>query len=260
MGGRSSRAGTAHGMAATPVQRAPVRAAVPQAAPSTPLAQTPSQSPAAASQPPTGTHFPDLTRAQQQALLQAQRQRQTQARLLAIRDYTDPTPQANGYAMSQNANYAMENGLPLTRAQQVMINNLRALMGPIGAQTTLYRADHDNVLRQLGVGNYATMTQAQLKNALVGQTWTSKGLTSTSHNTRQNPFWPGNYMGGGREVQMRIHTSKTAKVALVQRSQAEVVLDVGTNFRVTGVRLTNRWARPRVGGRKRVVEIDVEAW
>lgn len=260
MGGRSSSAGAAHGMAATPQQRTPASIAAPQAAPSPPQTQTAAQNPAAASQPPTGTHFPDLTPAQQNLLLQAQRQRQTQPRLLAIRDYTDPRPQANGYAMSQNANYALENGLPLTRAQQTMVNNLRGLMGPIGTQTTLYRADHDNVLRQLGVSNYATMTQAQLQNALVGQTWTSKGLTSTSHNTRQNPFWPGNYMGGGREVQMRIHTSKTTKVALVQRSQAEVVLDTGTNFRVTGVRLTNRWAHPRVGGRKRVVEIDVEAW
>ena len=259
MGGRSSSASSAHGMAVTPARSAPVRAAAPQATP-TPPTQTAAQSPAAVSQPPTGTYFPDLTQAQQTALLQAQRQRQTQPRLLAIRDYTDPTPQANGFALSQNTNYALENGLPLTRAQQTMFNNLRQLMGPIGTQTTLYRADHDNILRQLGVSNYANMTQAQLQNALVGQTWTSKGLTSTSHNTRQNPFWPGNYMGGGREVQMRIHTSKTAKVALVQRSQAEVVLDAGTHFRVTGVRLTNRWAYPRVGGRKRVVEIDVEAW
>ena len=59
---------------------------------------------------------------------------------------------------------------------------------------------------------------------------------------------------------MRLHTGKGTKVALVQRSQAEVVLDIGTNFRITGVRETGTWARPRVGGRKKVIELDVEVW
>ncbi len=209
--------------------------------------------------PPTGHHFPPLTQNQQDTLLAAQRPKQDQAALYAIYEYTSPGAQRNGYSLSQNTNHALENGQPLSPRQQAMVSGLNKLMGPIGVETTLYRADHDDFLRRMGV-DYQHLTIAQLKQQLIGRTWQPKGFTSTSHDKSKNPFWPGNYQSGGREVIMRIHTGRSTKIALVQRSQAEVVLGVGTNFRITGVRDTGTWAHPRVGGRKKVIEIDVDTW
>lgn len=239
MGGRGGSSGGSHGAAPRPTATATRGANV--------------------SRPPTGSHFPDLDAAQQQAILNAQRPKQTQAALYSIHEYTRAAPQSNGFSLSQNTNWALENGQPLTQRQQSMKDGLQSLMGAIGHETTLYRADHDDILQRLGV-NYQNMTVSQMKQALVGRSWQSKGFTSTSHDKSKNPFWPGNYAGGGREVVMRIHTGKGTKVALVQRSQAEVVLDIGTNFRITGVRDTGTWAYPRVGGRKKVIELDVEVW
>lgn len=252
MGGRGGSSRGSHGGAVAPT-----------AARSTPARATPAPRATAprapVSGPPTGSSFPELNAAQQQAILNAQRPKQNQASLYAIHEYTRATPQSNGFSLSQNTNWALENGQRLTQRQQAMKNGLQSLMGPIGHETTLYRADHDDFLQRLGV-NYQTMTVSQMQQALVGRSWKTKGFTSTSHDKSKNPFWPGNYAGGGREVVMRIHTSKSTKVALVQRSQAEVVLDIGTNFKITGVRDTGTWARPRVGGRKKVIEIDVDVW
>lgn len=244
MGGRGGSIRGAHGGAVSPTGSSPAPRAR-QAAP--------------VSGPPTGRSFSDLTAAQQQAILNAQRPKQNQQSLYAIHEYTRAAPQSNGFSLSQNTNWALENGQPLTQRQQAMKDGLQSLMGRIGYETTLYRADHDDILRRLGV-NYQNMTVSQMKQALVGRSWKTKGFTSTSHDKSKNPFWPGNYASGGREIVMRIHTGKGTKVALVQRSQAEVVLDVGTNFRITGVRDTGTWARPRVGGRKKVIEIDVDVW
>lgn len=256
MGGRGGSSSGSHGGAVAPVATRSAQGRV------TPARSTNAPVGAAAAPvagPPTGTSFPDLNASQQQAILAAQRPKQNQTSLYAIHEYTRATPQSNGYSLSQNTNWALETGRPLTQRQAAMKNGLQSLMGPIGHETTLYRADHDDILKRLGV-NYQTMTTSQLKQALVGRSWQTKGFTSTSHDKSKNPFWPGNYAGGGREIVMRIHTSKSAKVALVQRSQAEVVLDIGTNFRITGVRDTGTWARPRVGGRKKVIEIDVDVW
>ena len=249
MGGRGGSAGGSHG-AAPASSSTPARA--------TPRARAQS-APVAASGPPTGRSFPPLSSSQQAAILAAQRPKQDQASLYAIHEYTRATPQSNGYSLSQNTNYALENGQRLTARQRSMKDGLQRLMGPIGYETTLYRADHDDFLQRMGI-SYQQLTTAQLKQTLVGRQWQSKGFTSTSHDRSKNPFWPGNYAGGGREVIMRLHTGKGTKVALVQRSQAEVVLDIGTNFRITGVRETGKWAYPRVGGRKKVIELDVEVW
>lgn len=264
MGGRGGSLTNSHAAPAVPQPAVLAQQPSPtsnQPSPAVPQPAVQAQQPApASSRPPTGHNFPDLTLAQQQALLQMQRPRQDQAALLSIKDYTDATPQSNGYALSQNTNHALENGHRLTAQQRQMASGLKKLMGPIGAEATLYRADHDDILKRLGVSNYSGMTTSQLRQALVGQTWTAKGFTSTAHSSRMNPFWPGGSSGGGREVLMKLHTSRTVRAALVQRRQAEVLLDTGTHFRITSVKMTGAMAHPRTGGRKPVIEIEAEVW
>ena len=138
MGGRGGSIRGAHGGAVSPTGSSPAPSAR-QTTRATPV-----------SVPPTGRSFSDLTAAQQQAILNAQRQKQNQQSLYAIHEYTRAAPQSNGFSLSQNTNWALENGQPLTQRQQAMKDGLQSLMGRIGYETTLYRADHDDILRRLG--------------------------------------------------------------------------------------------------------------
>ena len=230
-------------------------------APGTATAQRPTaQGTPPASQPPTGNSFPQMTQSDIRAMLAAQKQLSTPASRQAVKDYVNPAQQSNGYGISQNLNHAMSYGQQLTPKQQAIKDGLQSIMVPIGVETTLHRADHDSVLKALGINNYQQLTGAQLKKQLVGRTITTKEFWSTSHDPSKNPFLPGGIQGGGREVHLIIHTSKTTRGALIQSSQAEILLDAGTNVRVTGVRYTGQTAHPRVGGAKKVVEIEVEVW
>lgn len=103
-------------------------------------------------------------------------------------DYINPVMQSNGKALSQNANWAAANGLPLTKRQQAMMDAVDKLAKPIGQETTLYRADHDDFLKRLKVNNYQSMSDSQLRKALVGKTWTNDCLESTAYDSRDNPF------------------------------------------------------------------------
>jgi len=211
------------------------------------------------SQPPTGKAT-TFTTADQNAMLQRQRAQMDGNSRQAINDYTNPAQQANGYALSQNMNHKLNTGQPLTAAEKKLQGELDKIMVPIGKETTLYRATHDNFLTRMGfdVNNYST--NAQLNKALTGVTWQEKGFQSTSHTASKNPFWPGGYMSGGREVLIKIHTGSGAKAALVQTSQAEVLLARGTNYRITGAKFTGGRAYPQKGGVKKIIEIDVEVW
>jgi len=247
---------TSHGTTATaPIPAAVAPAVVTVAAPAAAAQAAP------VSGPPTGHVFPDLTNAQQQALLQNQRSLQNAATQQAVRYYTDPTQTSTGFGKAQNLNHKLENGQPLTAAEKTMKNDLRKLMQPIGSEVTLYRGDHDALLQRLGVSDYTKMTISQLQRAVVGKTLVTKGFMSTTHTPNLSPFMPGGFLGGGREVIMHIHTAKSARIALIQKSQGEVLLDTGTHIRVQAVRSTGSYATPRASTkRKPVVEIDLEVW
>lgn len=258
------RLAASHGLSTAPQPQAATNtvAAVQQAA--APVQQT-APVPAPVSQPPTGAHgFPELTAAQQTALVASQRTRRDWNTYQANQDYINPTQTSTGFGFAQNVNYALESGTAISKLSpraQRMVAGLDKLMGPIGHETTLYRGDHDDfITRHFGIKNPGQMSDAQLRKALVGKSWTAKGFTSTSHDKAKSPFLPGGMLGGGREVQLTIHTSKSLKMAMVQQSQAEVALGRGTQFKITGVRHTGRTAYPRAGGAKKVIEIIVEAW
>lgn len=258
MGGRGGSLGGSHGVAT----QTATRAVSAQAAQAAPVAQPAARQTAAAiSVPPTGVNgFPHMTQADIDAKLTQQRKLADSATRQAVAVYIDPTPERNGYAQSQNLNYAMTQGTPLTAAQQRTAAGLNKIMSPIGVETTLYRADHDTFFTELGIKNYQNMSVQQLRNALVGKTWQSKSFTSTAHDSRKNPFWPGGYMSGNREVLIRYHTSATLKCALVQQSQAEVLLAPKSNFRITGIRNSKTGSRRTYKKGLPVMEIEVEVW
>lgn len=254
MGGRGGSLGGSHGVTAqTTTSTVPA-----QAAPPAPAVQQ--QVLVAVSAPPTGVNFPHMTQADIDAKLGEQRKLADASTRQAVAVYTDPTPESNGYAQSQNLNYAMTTGAPLTEAQKNTVAGLNKIMSPIGVETTLYRADHDTFFTELGIKNYQNMSVQQLRNALVGKTWQSKSFTSTAHDSRNNPFWPGGYMSGNREVLIRYHTSKTLKCALVQQSQSEVLLAPNSNFRITGIRNSQTGNSKTYKKGLPVMEVLVEVW
>lgn len=226
--------------------------------------------------PPTGANgFGHLTPQQVSAMESAaQRQMMRDPALAAgVTDYINPVMQSNGKALSQNANWAAANGLPLTKRQQAMMDAVDKLAKPIGQETTLYRADHDDFLKRLKINNYQSMSDSQLRKALVGKTWTNDCLESTAYDSRDNPFWPqpggrrstgkhgqGGSVSGNREVLIRYHTAKSTRAAFIQPSQSEAVLAVGTHHKITGVRSTRTGPSHTLGSGKRVIELEIEVW
>lgn len=226
--------------------------------------------------PPTGANgFGHLTPQQVSAMESAAQQQMLRDPALAagVTDYINPVMQSNGKALSQNANWAAANGLPLTKRQQAMMDAVDKLAKPIGQETTLYRADHDDFLKRLKVNNYQSMSDSQLRKALVGKTWTNDCLESTAYDSRDNPFWPqpggsrsagkhgqGGSVSGNREVLIRYHTAKSTRAAFIQPSQSEAVLAVGTHHKITGVRSTRTGPSRTYGSGKRVIELEIEVW
>lgn len=260
MGGRGSSMGGSQGMGGGAAASAPALQATPQAG------------------PPTGTNgFAHMTPQQVNALENATHQQMLRDPKLTagITDYINPRMQANGKGMSQNANWAAATGQPLTQQQKNMLNAVDKLARPIGAETTLYRADHPDFLeRHCGLPkNYSSMSDSQLRSLLVGKTWKNTSLESTAYDSRNNPFWPqpggargtgksgqGGIRSGNREVLIRYHTAKTVRAAFIQPSQSEAVLAVGTNHKITQVRTTRTGpTRTNLSGKK-VLEVVIEVW
>ena len=202
----------------------------------------------------------------QSSMLAAQRQQQTGAALKAIHNYIDPTCYAsNGFNHAQNLNQALNTGRPLTPKQQATTSGLKSIMTPMQDNYILYRGDHDDMLKRIGINmpqlnsTRSKTTDTQLQQALVGQSWINQGFTSTSHTKGISPFLPGGPASGGREVILNIQAKKGTKAALIQRSQAEVLLDTGTKFTITSAHYTGATAYPKAGGAKRQIIIDVTA-
>lgn len=225
--------------------------------------------------PPTGANgFGHLTPQQVSAMESAaQRQMMRDPALAAgVTDYINPVMQSNGKALSQNANWAAATGQPLTKRQQQMLDAVDKLAKPIGQETTLYRADHDDFLKRLHVNNYQSMSDSQLRKALVGKTWTNDCLESTAYDSRDNPFWPqpngrgtgkhgqGGIKSGNREVLIRYHTAGSTRAAFIQPSQSEAVLAVGTHHKITGVRSTRLGPSRTYLSGKKVLELEIEVW
>ena len=150
----------------------------------------------------------------------------------AIKQYARADQQASGYSVSQDLNHKLENGLPLNANEQNIVNQINRGQHDIGVDTILHRGAHADVMAALGVPNYANMTDAQLKAAVVGTQYQERKLVSTAFDKSKSPFLSGP-MSGGREVVMEISTPSGTKVVYGNPQQAEIVLTGNPTFRVT---------------------------
>ena len=185
--------------------------------------------------------------------------------------YTDPdfvdarklyiannNPNGDGFSISQNLNYKLDNGMALDANEKFVDNNIQFGMHNLGKDSNLVRYAHDDILQGLGISDYTKMTDAQLQKALVGTTFTTTSYMSTSYNGKKSPFNPSAPDGGGREVLMNVKTGKNTKVIFGNQKQTEIVINKGTNFKVTGIHYDGTMAYPRKKGARPRVVLDIE--
>lgn len=167
----------------------------------------------------------------------------------------------DGFSYSQNLNYKLDNGIKLDVNEQYIDNFMQQGMHDIGNNTSLFRACHDDILKACGIANYSRMSEAQLQKALVGTTFKTTAYMSTSYDKAKSPFYHGNSssgVGGGREVYMNIKAKGSTKVVFGAKSQAEMIINKGTDFKITGIHYDGTTATPRGRGSMPRVVIDIE--
>ena len=179
----------------------------------------------------------------------------------AIKLYiSDSNPNGDGYSHSQNLNYKLDNGLPLNVNEKYIDDNIQAGMHSIGKDSNLVRYCHDDILKSAGIKDYTKLNDAQLQSALVGRTFQTTSYMSTSYDGSKNPFSPNGQNGGGREVVMNIKAGKDTKMVFGAKKQAEIVLNKGTNMKITGIHYDGSYATPRGKGMKPRVVLNVEVF
>lgn len=164
----------------------------------------------------------------------------------AIKLYiSDSDPNGDDFSHSQNLNYKLDNGMALNPTEKYIDDNIQAGMHSIGKDSNLVRYCHDDILQKAGIADYTKMSDAQLQSALVGKTFTSTSYMSTSYDGNKNPFNPNAQKGGGREVIMNIKAGKDTKMVFGAKSQAEIVINKGTKFKINGIKYDGSYATPR---------------
>lgn len=177
----------------------------------------------------------------------------------AIKLYiSDSNPNGDGFSHSQNLNYKLDNGMPLNATEKFIDDNIQAGMHSIGKDSSLVRYCHDDFLQKAGISDYTKLSDAQLQSALVGRTFTSTSYMSTSYDGKRNPFNPNAPQGGGREVLMNVKVGKDTQMVFGKKSQTEIVINKGTNFKITGVHYDGTYATPRNSGMKPRIVVDIE--
>lgn len=185
----------------------------------------------------------------------------------AIKLYITDRPDSQGYTISQNLNYALDNKLPLNVNEAFIDKYIGNGMHNIDTQATLTRACHDDVLQKLGIKDYTKLTEKQLQQKLIGVEYDTTAYTSYSYDASRNPFIPGNkYSGtnqdksGGREVIMKTTTDPSTKMVFGASKQAEVIMNKGTHQRIKNVYFSGNTATPRLKGTRPVVVIETETF
>ena len=203
----------------------------------------------------------------------------------AVKMYISNTNFDNqGHSLSQTMNYLEDNGVdfndPNTSLQQInkqfglnldarqyasmqYTSNIMDIAGhPLGKDVVLQRGAHDDILRQgFGIADYSQLSEKQLKQKLVGQSFTNNSNMSTSYDVSKNPFLgSGSGVSGGREVVYNIKAGANTKVLFGAKAQSEIVIGKGTNFRITDVKYTGNIATPRGGRSKKQIVIDIETF
>lgn len=122
---------------------------------------------------------------------------------------SNPEPTQYGgdgvHSPSQNMNWEMMNGLPMSPTHMATRDGLMDAMHNLGYNLNLQRYDHgsfvDRLLGKFGVrGSTTSLSEAQLKKALMGKTFTENRFLSTSYNNFKNAIDPSTF--STREVRI----------------------------------------------------------
>lgn len=224
-----------------------------------------------------------LTDAQADALRQQQDSQYDANTTAAVKMYISNTDFDNqGHSLSQTMNYLLDNGVDLNTTPLDTINKTYGLkLTPrelasmqytdnymaiathaLGKDIVLQRGAHDDVLKNaFGINDYSKLSQSQLQSKLVGQTFKTDSYMSTSYDISKNPFLSSSSgVSGGREVVYNIKAGANTKALFGAKKQSEVILDKGTNFKITGIKMTGKTATPRGGSYKPQIQIDIETF
>ena len=175
----------------------------------------------------------------------------------AIKNYISKATDSNGFSVSQNLNYKLDNGLKLNATEQFVHDNIKNGMHDLSVDTTLTRACHDDILQKLGIKDYSKLSEAQLKAKLVGTEYETTAYSSFGYDDKKNPFISGQN-SGGREVIIKAKTGKNTQVVFGAKSQGEIITNIGTQYRINDVYYSGATATPRNKGSKPVVVLEVE--
>lgn len=181
--------------------------------------------------------------------------------VVAQKMYVSDATDNQGYSFSQSMNYKLDNGLPLNATEKWINDNLQNGMHDLGKDTNLVRYCHDDILQKCGISDYTKLSDSQLQSKLVGTELKTTAYLSTSYNAKNSPFAPGQPLGGGREVVMNVKAGSNTKVVLGAKAQSEIVINKGTNMRITGVRYDGSYANPRNSMRSKPrIVLDIETF
>ena len=183
-----------------------------------------------------------------------------------------------GHSLSQTMNHIIHNGIDLQNTTVDEVNektglnlsqkqfkalqktdaNIDKAMHPLGKAVTLERGAHQGELqRNFGIKDYTKMSEAQLKEALVGAKFKNSAVMSTSYNISGNPFLGNGPASGGREIVYKIKAGPKTKAVFGASSQNEVILGKNTKWKVTNVRFTGKTALPK-STLKEMPQLEIE--
>lgn len=250
----------------------------PQQAQPTPPQQAQNSGPYSAAQGRTSFNFQQLTNADAQNIANIEKSVYGPSEDAARKMYISNTNfDGQGHSMSQTLNWLLgqgadiynlnpsQYGLHLSSGDiaslQYMNDYMPRAMHDLGTDAILYRGGHVEDLSPFGITNLNNYSIGQLQNMLVGAELTTQNYLSTSYTIQNNPFLSsqsGSGVSGGREVVWNIKAPSGTRMMLGSRKQTEVIIDKGTQYRITGVRFTGQTATPRIGPMQNQIEIDVE--
>ena len=140
---------------------------------------------------------------------------------IARQNYLVSTPESVSvggdgvHSQSQNMNWELMNNLPMSPTHQMMRDGLDDAMHNLGYNLNLQRYDHgsfvNRLLQQFGVrGTTTSMTEAQLKKALIGRSFSENRFLSMSYNNFKNAIDPSTFTTREVKIEFRAKASSQA--------------------------------------------------
>ena len=174
------------------------------------------------------------------------------------------------HSLSQNMNWEMLNNLPMSPTHQATMDGLNDAMHNLGYNLNLQRYDHgsfvDRMLAQAGIrGTTTSMTEAQLRSALVGKTFTENKFLSTSYNNFKNAADPSTFTS--REVKIEYRAKASVQAFMPGDGPGgrlgEMIAAPNTSQRIVGVNVSSTYnaraeGTPRGSQNRKQITLIVE--